>query len=547
MIFLPGLTNFLTTEIFEIISSKLILSSVAVLKSLGIIRFVQMFRSHLITAIFLSLILAIYFLFRLPNLTYQPIFADEAIYIRWAQVMKAEPTLRFLPLTDGKTPLFMWTMMPVFKIISDPLLAGRMLAVFTGLGTLAGVFVLGSLFFSKRVGLLAAFLMAITPYIVFFDRLALVDTMLAAFTIWSILLAFMLVKYKRIDLAMVLGYSLGAGLITKTPGMFSVLMVPLAIITMDYDAKGRTRRVLKVFGLFAIAIATALGIYNVLRLGPGFSSLSARNSDYVRNPADLLVKPLDPFVPHLGDIIEWWPLLLGYPVIIALVLGIIYGVLKKNKYLIALSLIALGPLLVQMALLQTFTARYMLFSIPPLLIVAAYGLDNLLLQVKKYRPAAALILILVLLVWPSNFANKLITDIENAPLPKNERRGYLEDWTAGYGLPEIAAFLENESKKGLIIVGTEGSFGTLPDGLQIYFDKNRNVVFKPGKTDLSNDLRAEASKSATFYVTNESRFTKSTEQVESIYRFPKALPKDAKNAQDAMLLFKVLPNPEGSR
>src|SRR3989344_5804660 len=53
---------------------------------------------------------------RLYNLTYLPIFADEAIYIRWAQIMQAESTLRFLPLSDGKQPLFMWGMIPFLKI-----------------------------------------------------------------------------------------------------------------------------------------------------------------------------------------------------------------------------------------------------------------------------------------------------------------------------------------------------------------------------------------------------------------------------------------------
>ena len=72
---------------------------------------------------------ALYFILRLPNLTFQPIFADEAIYIRWAQVMRAEPTLRFLPLFDGKTPLFMWAMIPFLKIFHDPLFAGRFLLI----------------------------------------------------------------------------------------------------------------------------------------------------------------------------------------------------------------------------------------------------------------------------------------------------------------------------------------------------------------------------------------------------------------------------------
>src|SRR3989344_3182848 len=90
----------------------------------------------------LLIILAAYLVLRIPNLTLQPIFADEAIYIRWAQVMKSEPTLRFLPLSDGKTPLFMWTMMPLFKVFEDPLFAGRFLSVMSGLVTLLGVFFL---------------------------------------------------------------------------------------------------------------------------------------------------------------------------------------------------------------------------------------------------------------------------------------------------------------------------------------------------------------------------------------------------------------------
>lgn len=504
-------------------------------------KFVEKLKTHYKSALIFLLIIVIYFLIRLPNLTYQPVFADEAIYIRWAQIMKAEPTLRFLPLSDGKTPLFMWVMMPVFKIVSDPLLAGRILGVFSGLGSLIGVFLLGAIFFNRKTGLFAAFFLAITPYIFFFDRMALVDSMLSMFTIWSILLAFLIVRYQRIDLAMVLGYFLGAGLLTKTPGMFNVLTMPLSILTLKFNAKNRLNKIFKVFGLFVISIGIGLGIYNILRLGPGFTSLSARNQDYVRDPMDLLKNPLDPFMPHLGDLIEWWPLLLGYPLIIAIGLGLIFGLLKKNKYLMALFLIGLGPLIIQMALLRTFTARYMLFSIPTFILIAAFGIENLISRLKKFHLLAISLIVIVFLAPGLNFAQKLINDIENAPLPRNERRGYLEDWTAGTGLREIAAILEQESKKGLIIVGTEGSFGTLPDGLQIYFDKNRNVVFKPGHSSVSAELRNEALKLPTYYVANESRFPKFSEGVNLIKRFPKALPRDPKYLPDAMLLFKVNP------
>lgn len=502
----------------------------------------KILKANLWVILIFVVISVFYFAIRLPNLTYQPVFADEAIYIRWAQVMKSEPTLRFLPVSDGKTPLFMWAMMPVFKVIADPLQAGRTLAVVSGFGTLLGVFLLGLVFFNRRIALFSAFLVAVTPFIIFFDRMALVDTMLSAFVIWSIFLALLLVKYPRFDLAMVLGYFLGGGLLTKTPGMFNVVTVPLAALTMSFKPARRVGRVLKLGGFFIISILIGLGIYNILRLGPGFTNLNSRNSDYVRNPMDLLNNPLDPFLPHLGDVMGWWQLFFGYPLIFFILAGVVFAILKRNRYMLTILLIALIPTIIQMCLLRTFTARYFLFTIPPLLLTAAFGIDAIL---EKYRRQHLLTagIILVLLIWPAVFMQKLYFDIENAPLPRNERRGYLEDWTAGYGLREIANFLNNESTKGMIVVGTEGSFGTLPDGLQIYFDKNTAVAFKPGKASLSEDLIGEASKSATYYVANKSRFRGELGKVELISEYPKANPRDSQYEQDAMLLFKVLPAP----
>src|SRR3989344_7820512 len=96
-------------------------------------------RNPLLTCV-LILILGLFL--RLYNLTIFPVFADEAIYIRWAQVMRAEQNLRFLPLSDGKQPLFMWLVIPFLKIFSDPLFAGRFLSLLTGLSSLAGIYIL---------------------------------------------------------------------------------------------------------------------------------------------------------------------------------------------------------------------------------------------------------------------------------------------------------------------------------------------------------------------------------------------------------------------
>ena len=63
----------------------------------------------------------LYLLVTFYNLTSFPIFVDEAIYGRWSQIALHDAAWRFISLTDGKQPLFMWMTMPMFKLFIDPL------------------------------------------------------------------------------------------------------------------------------------------------------------------------------------------------------------------------------------------------------------------------------------------------------------------------------------------------------------------------------------------------------------------------------------------
>src|SRR3989344_7406580 len=74
-----------------------------------------------IAGIFAALLSGGFFASRLFNLTIIPIFTDEAIYLRWAQIALTDPRWRFISLIDGKQPLFIWLLLPVLKLMSDPL------------------------------------------------------------------------------------------------------------------------------------------------------------------------------------------------------------------------------------------------------------------------------------------------------------------------------------------------------------------------------------------------------------------------------------------
>jgi len=387
-----------------------------------------------------TLILLVAFFLRTYNLNSLPIFADEAIYIRWAQVMKAESTLRFLPLSDGKQPLFMWSTIPFLKFIRDPLVAGRFLSVLTGLGTLIGIFVASLLLFgSKKVALVSSIVYATSPFSVFFDRMALVDSMLAMFGVWTFIGSIITTKTLRLDAAMLTGFALGGALLTKSPGLFFALLLPTMGVIINWPKKNKLRvlHLVKVSFLWTVTLLIGYGIYNIQRLGPNFHLLSQRNKDYVYPLSHLLTSPLDPFLPFIDRIKEYfWILGPGFVLLFAFY-GVFKGLKLKVKETLLVLVWVLIPLFIVSEFSKTMTARYALFSVPFVFILA-----GAMLLEKKAKVRRLINILLAGFLSLSIYLNFLIINSpERAYLPRSERSGYLEEWTAGYGIKESAEII----------------------------------------------------------------------------------------------------------
>ena len=182
---------------------------------------------------FCSLII-VFFLLRIPKLTDLPIFTDEAIYIRWAQIGGSDAAWRFISMTDGKQPLFTWLVMASLRIFHDPLVAGRMVSVMAGLTSMVGLFLLGAeLFKKKSVGLIATCLYVLSPFAFVYDRMALYDSLVATFFIWNLYLSVLLTRYMRLDFALILGLTLGVGMLNKTSAFLSLYLLPTTLFLFD--------------------------------------------------------------------------------------------------------------------------------------------------------------------------------------------------------------------------------------------------------------------------------------------------------------------------
>mgnify|MGYP001597602061 FL=1 len=476
---------------------------------------------------------------RLYNLNSLPIFADESIYVRWAQVMRAEPSLRFLPLSDGKQPFYMWLMIPALKLFTDPLLAGRTLSALAGLGTMAGTALAAWLVFKNhRAVFLAAAISTTLPFLVFFDRMALVDSLLTMFFIWTFNFAWVSITYSRWDSAMLAGFTAGMAWLTKSPAIFALMLLPslLLLIPKIFSKKF-------LFSIFYLlsSIFIAFSMYQILRLGPEFQMIALRNKDYVFPLWEVLFRhPLDPLKPHLIDVFNFYLYLLTPIGLLLAIWGIAAGQLSHWRTRVILVLWALAPVFAQAAIAKTFTARYILFSVPFVILLMVHALEHIGQHTKKHflSFAAAGLLIVSSLILDILF----LTRPQSAPMHRNERSGYLEGWTAGHGLKEVSQYLRQAAKSGPVLVGSEGFFGTPFNALQLYLNDVPNVrVIGVGVwiDSVHEKLQNSLVDNQVFLVVNSTRFHANPNDLglKLIASYPKAIRPGG--SQEYLLFFEV--------
>src|SRR3989344_3794399 len=239
------------------------------------------------------LLIFIYFLTRLYNLDQFPIFSDEGIYIHWAKVAWQNASWRFISLTDGKQPLQTWGTIPFLKLFpNNALLAGRLFSVASGFVGLVGMFTILYYLFNKKTAFLGSFLYIFTPYFIFYDRMALVDSAVNAGFIWILFLSILLAKTQRLDVALILGLTSGISLLAKSSvRIFLALSLFAPLLTLGNKLVENVRKFINYYLLFFISAALSLIIYNVQRLSPFFHYVAQKNTTFVMTFDEFLKTP----------------------------------------------------------------------------------------------------------------------------------------------------------------------------------------------------------------------------------------------------------------
>ena len=92
-----------------------------------------------------ALLLTFYFALRRPHRRDRPAYCDEASYLRWAQLICADPLHNlFISMEDAKLPLHYWLLALCYHLTPDPILSGRLFSVLCGALTIVLLFPLST-------------------------------------------------------------------------------------------------------------------------------------------------------------------------------------------------------------------------------------------------------------------------------------------------------------------------------------------------------------------------------------------------------------------
>lgn len=438
-------------------------------------KFIRAFTTYSQPIIFYGTLSVIYLLTHLYNLTGLPVFADETIYIRWSQLIMDEP-LRYLffPLNDGKTPLYIWLLVPFHYLLSDPVLVARLISVAAGaLQVYLSVLIVRKITNNRLAETIVALLTIVLPFWFFHHRMGLMDGLLASFITGAVYSALQIVHSttRQKFWILMMAVSLGAALWTKLP---AVLAFPslflLLFIRKDFSKRSSVLH----FTSISIASIGGLALFALLRISPVFGQLFARGSDFLFPISDVLFNDVwKQTLPNIPTYLLYFSEYLSPAFLLLLVFGSTFK--HKHRRSVVFLLLAGIAFLAPIALFgKVVYPRYLLpslvFFTPAVALSLEAFIANVQVKAKLQLPyiAGLLLAIASILFTSLRFLLPSFFNPNATPFVPADRVQYLTEWSSGHGIKEATELIQTAAEETTIAVATEGFFGTLPDGILLY-------------------------------------------------------------------------------
>ena len=408
----------------------------------------------------------LYFGTRLPFLTVLPMNSEEAIHLEWTRSVRFSGSPYASIISDDKKPLPYWIVAPFLPSDGDGLLAGRLFGILCGFGVLAVTCRIARRWMGGRVAVLTAVFCIAAPELIFHERMFLVDPLMGLLFVLTVWYSLRLSEAADLRTAAKLGLVIGCALVSKSYGYFYLLFPALAFLVRGNARELGVRRVAAAlalaYGLSAFILAGVMA-YPLVRYGHGLF----HDRGYFMEASMTFREILVGFQRSHGEILQtfWHHITPG--ILLMWIGGLIRGVLSSDRPTKFLALASFLPLLVMAVVAKVVYARFLYFFTPLMLLMAASFLVWLTGRIPRpaLRRIALTAAAISALLLPLRNDALLVADPSRAPMPPMDAWGYIYGTLSGYGVDEVAAFLEGRAAEGPITVLTTDHIGNVRDGL----------------------------------------------------------------------------------
>ena len=373
-----------------------------------------------------------------------PAFEDEGSQLRlvW-RLIEAREWLQ--PLGEGK-PLEAWPMVPLALLVGQPLAAIRALHVLVGMMGAVLIYRLGLRVTDRATAWISGALFAICPFVVYLQRLALSDILLCTAGIWVLVSVLRFAETPTWPRAAVLALGLVLAAFCKLPvGFVFLVSMPLALALMP--ASERRRLLVEPYLtklLAALAPVALLGlaviVVAVIRWqhgkSPGFGlqDLLGIGLGRYRTIGSGIGGPRPHLLQELTAQISEPVAAIG---LMGLAASVIFGDWRQ-RWLIAVGAL---PMLAIGLLAEFWYSRYLLFTLPPLIVASVCGWRSLSLRAGGLRGPSELAALAVCVGFLVHQTALIILNPTAANWSPLDRYQYFEGPGSGYGYPEAARFI----------------------------------------------------------------------------------------------------------
>lgn len=373
-----------------------------------------------------------------------PAFEDEGSQLRliW-RILEAGEWLR--PLGEGK-PLEAWPMVPLVRFAPQPLAAIRGLHVLCGIIGAVLTYQLAAQVTDRRTAFACGLLFVTCPFVVYLQRFAHSDILMCTAGVWVLLSIVRLVATPTWRGATALALALVLAALSKLPvGFIFLTSMPLALLLMPTHERRAILSppvLVKVIAAHVPAVLLALTVIGVavvrMQRGqePGFGvqDLFGIGLGRYHGIAAVIGVPRPSLIGELTAQLSW-------PVVALGLIGLAASALFNDWRQRWLIVVGLAPMLGIGWLTSFWFSRYLLFTLPPLVVAAASGWHALSLRVPRFPRTVEFAAVALCVGFMGLQSARLVLDPLTAQWSPTDRFQYFEGWGSGYGYPEAAQFL----------------------------------------------------------------------------------------------------------